>query len=473
MFLAITAGAVIWLFVIRDEVYAPTAKVLVKLGREQAPPASVVGATPLVVGYRSQDLNSEIDIFQSSELLAKVVDKYGLDKPRPPDPVPVKLIPRMRHEAKRLVRRIREWQEELFITVGLRDRLSPREKIIFLLQKSLTVTPQRDSNVFVAKLGSPVRVGSAAVLEAVLDEYQDFRLKLFETRGIEVFRSEVDRNWKELDKSDRLLQDFEKAGDITVLFKQQEVLLEQAAQANKAAKDAEAAYLDAASKVERLDRELKQPSPNLGSLGEFERESFPQNILRQLADLEKDRQKLLMTDLENSERVVSNRSQFQVLANMLAANLRSVLAERKAAFELRKASLDTFEKELKGLHDKQMEWSSLKRKSLDYEGAYSFYRRKLEETMATTAMDKSRISNVAIIEHPMDPLQPEGMRKTALLGLSLAVALIASLAWVTIAEFFDHRVYSSEDLEQRLRVPVLSVVPRGKLEKVELERTGS
>jgi uncharacterized protein involved in exopolysaccharide biosynthesis len=51
-------AAAFWLFVMRDEQYTVSTRVLVKLGREQAPPPSVMGASPMVIAYRSQDLTS-------------------------------------------------------------------------------------------------------------------------------------------------------------------------------------------------------------------------------------------------------------------------------------------------------------------------------------------------------------------------------------------------------------------------------
>jgi uncharacterized protein involved in exopolysaccharide biosynthesis len=455
-------GAVIWLWIIRDDLFVTQAKVLVKLGREQAPPSSVVGATPMVVGYRSQDLNSEIDIFQSTEIIARVVDKYHLDKPKPPAPVPQKLLPRLRYQAKRLVRELADWRDQWLITLGLRERLTPRETTITILQAALTVVAQRDSNVFVAQLRLPERVGSSLVLSALLDEYLTYRMKMFETQGTSVFRSEVGKNEGALQKAEADLQDYEKHWDIASLEKQEEVLVDQIARARIVLRDAEASYQEALSKVQALDVEVKKPEPNFGSLGDFERDSFPQGILRQLADLQKEREKLRMTDLDATERVMNNRQQFQVLAAMLGANLRSVMAEKQANYELRKAAFEGLEKELQSLHSKQMKWAALKRKSVETEGIYSFYKRKFEENSAANTLEKNRVTNIAVIEHPMDAVQPDGMRKTMLLALAAGFALLAALAWVSIVEFFDHRVYTRDDLERYVSAPVLAVVERGK-----------
>src|SRR5689334_20016231 len=80
-------GAVVWLWGVRDDMYKSYAKVLVKLGREQATPPTVMGASPALIGYRSQEVNSEIDIFQNIESIGRVVDRLHLDQPVQ-EPVP-------------------------------------------------------------------------------------------------------------------------------------------------------------------------------------------------------------------------------------------------------------------------------------------------------------------------------------------------------------------------------------------------
>jgi uncharacterized protein involved in exopolysaccharide biosynthesis len=456
-------GAVVWLWFIRDDAYAVTAKVLVKLGQEQAPPATLVGQNPEVIGYRTTEVNSELDIFQSTELIGIVVDRLGLDKPRPPAPVPTKFIPRIRYEGKQLVRRIKDWQDELLITLGLRERLTPREKVIAQFQAGLTVMPQRDSNVFIAQLKLPERVGSSVILKALLDDYQVFRAKVYQGQGGDVFLDKLEQTGSDLRAAEQQQQDFEKAGNITEFSKQEEVLLEQIARARNILKDAESAYQESASKVENLDRELRKPEPNLGAVGEFDRESFPGTILRQLSDLDREREKLRSTDLDSSERLQSNRRQFLTLADLLAANLRSTMGEKKSTYELREAALDNLQSELESLHGKQMQLDGLKRKKTELEGIYTFYRKKVEELSATSALERKQISNVAVIQYPSDPLQPEGMRKTVLLGLCALVAVFVAIVWVAIAEFFDHRVYRREDVERHLKAPVLATIGHGTL----------
>jgi uncharacterized protein involved in exopolysaccharide biosynthesis len=455
--------AVVWLWFIREDVYQISAKILVKIGPEQAPPPTVVGASPpLVVGYRYNEVNSEAAILDNAELLGRVIDKLGLDKPGPPPPVPERLIPRLRYEIRRVVRGTKEWFQEILVQIGLRPRLTYRERVLATLRRGLSVEPLRDSNVFVASMVTPYREGSSLLLNQLLEEYQEFRLRLYQDESVEFFRNEATRSAESLSRAEVELQRYESSWDISTFERQEAVLLDQIAHAQALFNEADLELQEVSSKVARLEQELGKDDPNFGALGEFAAESFPQQVLVQLAELQRERERLRMTELDTGDRLQNNRSQFRALSDMLAANLRTVLKEKQAVHKARETSLETLQEDLRTLHDKQMKWKALTRTTRELEGLYSFYRNKLEEASAAAALKQQHIGNVAIIEHAIDPVVPAGMRKTTLLGLAAMMAIFAALTWVAIAEFFDHRFYSGDDLEKHLLVPVITVAPATK-----------
>lgn len=461
-----------WLFLIHDDVYVVSAKVLVKIGREQAPPPSVMGATPLVIAYRSQDVNSEIEIFQSTDSIAKVVDEFHLDQPVP-EPVPPGFLARGKYELKRAMKAVKDWYEEMMIRVGLRDRLTPREKVIYGLKLGLQVRALKDSNVFSAELALPNRVGSARVLNALVDRYLELRQQVFHLKELGFFEGATQGASSDLESAEKQLQDFEVAGGISELDKQESILLEHIAAARAAWREADYARQEFAGRIVRLDTELKKPDPNLAGVAEFGHEGFQQNVVNQLAELQREREKLRMTELDTGDRIQNNRQQFNALASMLSANVRTALAEKEQQTALRRAAYDTLQDQLQQLHSKEMKWADLKRKARDQENTYLVYRKKLEEASADGAMQEMRIGNVAVIERATDPLAPAGMRKTMLLALALVAALLAALVWVTIAEFFDHQVYTVQQLQRQITIPVFAAIPEGTRLETEAARSKS
>jgi uncharacterized protein involved in exopolysaccharide biosynthesis len=140
--------------------------------------------------------------------------------------------------------------------------------------------------------------------------------------------------------------------------------------------------------------------------------------------------------------------------------------EKEQQTRLRRSAYDDLQGQLQQLHEKQMQWIDLKRKTRDYEDSYLLYRRKLEEAVADEGMQERRIGNAAVIDRAADPLGSAGMRKTTLLGLAVLASILAALTWVTIAEFFDHRIYTVEELQRQVAAPVFAAIPVAKRHRV-------
>jgi len=451
--------SLVYVMVIKEDAYETSAKILVKLGQEQAPPATMMGL-PMVVGYRNQEVNTEIDILQSTELIAQVVDHLRLDKPGPPIPPPPGIIPRIRYEVKRLTRGAKDLADEVLIRAGLRTRIGDREFAILMLQRGLAVAAQRDSNVVHIKMIVPFREGSSVVLNTLLERYLKFRATLYDDQAaVPFFQTESDATGRDLIEAENELQRFETKSDITSLDKQKEVLLGQIAAAQTAHASAKLAFDDAASKVERLTKATASGDANFAALGAFEQDSFLQKLLLKMSELQTEREKLRLTDLDETPRIRNNRDQFAMLQGMVSVNLTAVRDEKAQELQSRSGDFNALRARLASLHEQEAEWKGLKRRAGVLEDRYVSYRKKLAESTATANLSTRRAGNVAIVERAMDPIQPVGMRKLTMLQLSAAAGLFLALLWVTIAEFFDHGVYGADALERHMGVPVIATIP--------------
>lgn len=451
--------AVGWVFLIRRDMYQVSAKVLVKIGYEQAASSNVSGAPLMITGERLQDVNSEAEILKSNDLLVLLVDRFGLDKPETPGSPPPGFLPRLRFQARRMVASLREWKDQLMIRAGLREAVPRRDMVIDELRKGLLVAAERNSNVISIALITPERTYAATLLNALLDAYQTFRLKLYQDRGaVAFFRNQAAASGAELQASEAGLRDFEKNWDISAIERQIEVLLTQISELEAQVREATIAFNETSDKSRRLEEQMQSADHNLGLLGVFPAASFPDILLQQLAALDREREALRMTELDNSLRVRNNRSQFKVVAATLAANLRSTAAERKSVLDARTAALARVRSELGALRDRRSEWTALKRKARILEENYYVYRKKLDEAVAMSAMEMNRMGNVMVVSQAADPVAPLGTRKLTLLGICLLVGLVVGLAWAAIAEFFDTRVYEVGTVEERLGT-VLAVAP--------------
>ena len=129
-------------------------------------------------------------------------------------------------------------------------------------------------------------------------------------------------------------------------------------------------------------------------------------------------------------------------------------------FTGRAASLKETRLELDKLQSHKTAWQDLTRRSELLETDFKVYRLELEEASATSSMQNERISNVKIIQHPLNPIRAAGIRKLYLIYIAAVLSAFFAIAWASLAEFFDRRVYSTDQMARHLGVPVAGVIPR-------------
>lgn len=461
VFLVTIGAAGFYVVFMRDDVYEASAKLLVKIGHEQAMPSTVLGERPMmIIGQRYQDVNSEVEILMSTDLLGRVVDKLGLDKPGPPAPPPPGLFPRVRYEVKQIVRAVKDWKNEVLIRLGFRLRLSPREEAIAMLQKGLLVISVRDSNVIAVKLYLPAREFVSPILNELITMYRDFRLGMFlDKQAVTFFETEVQTAEETLAAAERELQEFETQGDIRSIPDQIKTLLEQAAQARAEREGARIALQVSEARLARFEADAESESRNFAGWGEFSADSFVGKLTLKLVELEQQRRMLNLTPVADSALIAANREQFQDMVGVVAAHLRVAAEEQRRIFEAKSLVFSELEGQLTALHDRDMHWRMLKRAAQVNETTYLSLQKRLEDARAAAAMEERKLGNVEVIEHSIAPFGSAGIRKLTLLGIALAAGLVAALAWASLAEFFDHRVYDAQTVEAHLKAPVVAVVP--------------
>jgi uncharacterized protein involved in exopolysaccharide biosynthesis len=429
------------------------------VGPEQAPSSTVIGQPPNVVSYRNQDVNSEIDILTSTDLVAQLVDELHLDVIQP-KPVPDGFFRKVKYYAKKVVSDVREFVNNVMIMIGLREQLNARDKAIELVLKGLHVEALEESNTVLAALTMNVRQNLSFVLNHHVNNYLKFRRKAYENPDApKFFADKVEETRARLGKAEQNLSEFEKEGEIVNIEAQKASLLSQIELVRNQLEGAEREWNRAKFKVEQLEGMLTGSKVDLAGLGEFAPETFPKNLLDRLTTLEMEREILKLSDADDSARVKTNRSQWRIVVDLIASNLRSALAEREADLMVLRGQRRDLESELDQLHARQSQWRGLQRDVSSMEESFSFYVRKLEESTAQAQRDEQIAGSAAVIQSAIDPLMPSGIRKTYLILAAGLLSLIAALAWAAICEFFDHRIYSADVLEEHLASPVLAVVP--------------
>jgi uncharacterized protein involved in exopolysaccharide biosynthesis len=91
---------------------------------------------------------------------------------------------------------------------------------------------------------------------------------------------------------------------------------------------------------------------------------------------------------------------------------------------------------------------------------YQQYRGSLQRAKLSEELDVSRISNVSIIQPPSLSYVPVSPRKTLNLLMGLFLGVTGGLGLAFFREYFDNSIKGTEDVEEKLGLPVLASISR-------------
>lgn len=135
--------------------------------------------------------------------------------------------------------------------------------------------------------------------------------------------------------------------------------------------------------------------------------------------------------------------------------LSSLQAKAKALSE----QLAKAREEQKVLNDDGIRIVELQREINVQEGNYRKYLENLEQARIDHALETQKISNITIVQPPTYPLRHVRPRKPLNLALGLFLGMIGGIALAFFSEYVDHTLRRPEDVEGRLKLPILAAIP--------------
>jgi len=168
--------------------YEASARVLVKLGRENTElPAAVLKGGLLTTGVRKEEINSEIQLLTSEDLIEQVVNDMGYERfmfaPKRPD----NLFGLIKYYLKIAYRVFKSTVDDAAIALGLHPEYTDRQKVVMALQRNLQVVRVKDSDVIGIRLRLPDPGLAVATVDKLLDDYVDRHLRSSARQRQELF----------------------------------------------------------------------------------------------------------------------------------------------------------------------------------------------------------------------------------------------------------------------------------------------
>jgi uncharacterized protein involved in exopolysaccharide biosynthesis len=263
-------------------------------------------------------------------------------------------------------------------------------------------------------------------------------------------------------ESSTALQNYRVKAGILGLEEQRKITAQKIMDFNKAYLEAQAQRLSIEAKLNELRRIARDRS---GAQTIFTVADNPliQKLKEELADLEVERSKLLKTFREKHPEVVKIDAKIQQLREKIDAEIQTMLRGVQTEYQVARAREETLlanvnqlRREGQDLNEKEIQYLTLQRETESNQQLYEAVLKRLKETGISGGLETN---NVRIVQEATVPSLPIRPRKTLNLLLSVAVGLVAGVAAAFVVEYFDTTVRSPEEVERRLGLPVIGIVP--------------
>ncbi len=445
----LTAGAVAVGTLAMPKQYETRMKVLVKNERADM---IVSPDQNRASGYRGEvsenQINSEIELLTSNNLLWQVADKCGLD-----------------HRS------------------GAAERSIAMERAVKKLQSTLKVSPVRKANIILVEYADTDPKRAVAVLATLADLYLEEHLRVHGTPGTyEFFKAQTERYQKELQGAETGLSTFRRRVDIVMPAQQKEVTLQKAAESESALRQTEAAISESRQKVEGIRGQLGATEARVVTQTRTMSNQYSvERLHTMLAELQNRRTQLLAKfrvddrvvqevdqeirdtqgALEKATRLtgVDQTTDVNPVHQALEMDLAKVQDEL-SGLESRRSKLAqqtlAYRQQLMRLADATEPYDDLVRQQKEAEENYLLYAKRTEEARIAESLDQQKIANVAIAESPVEPHLPSKPNVKLNFALGTLLAAFLSLGAAFASECFRTAIDEPGELEDLTGLPVLA-----------------
>lgn len=485
VFLSGTIGMYLVLNVFFTDIYETTTRLLVKVGRENMEtPTTVQNGQLFSQGVRLADINSEVQILSSRELIDRVVDRLGPETFQNVLVPPASWTGYPKYILKLTSRKVKATSRDFLIALGLEKRLSDRETAILAVSDGVKVEPVRESDILTLKVRSPSQKLCVDVANVLLDEYMQRRalarqspasMKFFEAR-----LAEVRDRLTELQKN---RYGIKSRWNLSAPEEQRSLYL-------KELNSIETELMQNSAEMERLNRQREMMSRRVQEMPELSQKeqtesSNPsiQSLKDRITALRMERSKAASRYQPTSEVLQKMDSEISDLEESLgkeqATILNSVVSESnpirrqfRAGIEqdsVRAAGLEKRNQYLQGpateLADRVRSidrglnlLESTEREYRRAEQDYLTYAKRYEEARLSEELDSMRVANVSVVGSPELPIKPVYPKKLFLMGIAMPVSLLLGIALAALLETTEDRVIDEESVLGMTDLPCLGTV---------------
>ena len=402
-----------------------------------------------------QEMNSEVELLTSEDLLRQVVMANHLEKS-----VGASWLHKNDEERK--------------IAIAVRK-----------LRAHLQVEAVRKTNIVNVALSSRNPKQAADVLSSLANLYLEKHTQVMRPGGQYVFfAQQTEEAKKELTEAEGRLQEFNRSQRVVAPEMERDNTLDKLSDISLSLEQTRAAIGETEDRIDALKRlQRSMPARITTQLRQGDNPQLMQQLKSTLLNLQLKRTELLtkfqptyplvqevdrqITETQTAiaaenarpvreETTDQNPTEAWVRGELAKAN--ADLSGLRAREDEQRASVTSFQSRARLLNDKGIVQQDLLRAAKAAEQNYLLYLKKREESRITDALDRRRILNVAIAQEPLVPALPAHSGGWYLL-IGTMFAFLVAVGSTFGAEYFDDSFRTPDEIRRELRLPVIAAVP--------------
>jgi uncharacterized protein involved in exopolysaccharide biosynthesis len=439
-----------------SEQYESSAQLLVKLGRENTElPVTVEKGGLLTTGVRKEEINSEIQLLQSRDLIDATLAEIGVDAFAFLPAAPTTWFEAMKYRIRMFVRDVRRRVDELLILANLRKRLTPRESALLLLERSIRVEREKDSDVITVSVRLPDPGLAMRAADVLVRQYLERRLEVRRDPSVTTFyEQQVDEFRHRLSRIGSTRQAVQGKRGIASVADQRALLLRRLRTLEDEIVDLERERKVIAG---RAARAVLAAGPAAGSAGLQPGgpalSSYPSLDLlkKRVTELRIKQNEMLQRYKSGAVAVTDVDEELHEVETLMLRSVESLLAEKRPEVNLLRTQLEQ-------LNIGERELDTVEQERQAAVQSFLVYAKRLEEARISAELDLRRVSNIAVLSSPERPIQPVYPPKLLIVGASIPVGLVLGIGLALLLEYLNRRIRSPLELVRRGDVAYLGTM---------------
>jgi uncharacterized protein involved in exopolysaccharide biosynthesis len=471
-FLILLSGTVLGI-ILHPKDYEAKMKILVKRERVDAavsPGRDAVMPNP--GGVTEEELNSEVELLKSRDLLEKVVVYCNLQESHSSN-FWNRLLPAAA-------------ASETGNADGSDKKIS---QAVVALENKLQIEPLKRTDLIQVIYDSPDPRLAARVLRTLGSVYLEKTVEVHRPPGaFEFFQAESQHYDQELQTAEAQLTKFDHDKGVADLQLEKQIALQKLSEFESTYNSTQVAIKETEKRSRVVEDQLAStPAQTVSQVRSSENQSLMQQLKTTLLELQLKRTGLLEKFKPDYRPVQEVQKQIDETIDTINKAQSSPAVEetkdRNPSYEWLQAELTKSNAELASLHARADETLSVIRqyraqlRMIDVNGAAQqnllrevkeaegndlLYKQKREDARIGDALDRQRIVNVAIAEAATVPALPAHPRWTLTLLLGTLLACLVSPGVAYAVDYFDPSLRTPDELRDVLQIPVLAALPKEK-----------